>query len=174
MADISFTDAAIDDLRRIGPDAVPRVLKKVLLLVEDAEAGQPLGGELTSFRKLVVGRNTWRVVYRIGEDKSVEICEIWAVGERADAEVYREATARLKAAGTTRPELVELAEVVERLGRLAGDIEVARPPRRDPVPDWLAERLVHTAGVSREEVAALDLQQAVDLWTAYMSRPTEM
>jgi hypothetical protein len=30
---------------------------------------------------------------------------------------------------------------------------------------------VFTAGMTRESVAALDLQQAVDLWTAYASRP---
>ncbi|WP_433682682.1 hypothetical protein [Nocardia sp. CA-119907] len=28
------TDAAIDDLRKLGPDAVPKVLKKVLLLLD--------------------------------------------------------------------------------------------------------------------------------------------
>ncbi|GAA2612495.1 hypothetical protein GCM10010399_49210 [Dactylosporangium fulvum] len=171
MAEISFTEDAIDDLRRIGPDAVPRVLKKVLLLADDAEAGYPLGGELTGFRKLIVGRNTWRIVYRITEDKTIEICEVWAVGARADAEVYTEAVGRLRAAGSTRPELVQLAEVVEQLGRLAGDVVATQPPPREPVPAWLADRLVFTAGMTREAVAALALQQAVDLWTAYVSRP---
>ncbi|MEV0127383.1 type II toxin-antitoxin system mRNA interferase toxin, RelE/StbE family [Dactylosporangium sp. NPDC050688] len=173
MAEISFTEAAIDDLRRIGPDAVPRVLKKILLLADDAEAGYPLGGELTGFRKLVVGRNTWRIVYRITEDKAIEICEVWAVGARADAEVYTEAVGRLRTAGSTRPELVQLANVVEQLGRLAGDVAVAQPAPREPVPAWLADRLVYTAGMSREAVAALDLQQAVDLWTTYASRPQQ-
>ncbi|WP_017581974.1 type II toxin-antitoxin system RelE family toxin [Nocardiopsis valliformis] len=42
MAEITFTDAAIDDLRRIGPDAVSRVLKKLLLLAENPEAVYPL------------------------------------------------------------------------------------------------------------------------------------
>src|SRR5262245_49159026 len=139
MAEVSFTDAAIDDLRRIGPDAAPEVLKKVLLLLDNPEAGFPLAGLLTGFRKLVVGSNTWRIVYRITDDKSVEICEIWAVGARADAEVYGEATARLKSAGDAEPALVRLADVVERLGRLAADIAVPPVPRRDPVPDWLAE-----------------------------------
>ena len=171
MAEIRFTDDAIDDLRRIGPDAVPRVLKKVLLLAEDAEAGYPLGGDLTGFRKLVVGRNTWRIVYRIADDKAIEICEVWAVGARADAEVYAEAVGRLRAAGSTRPELVQLANVVEQLGRLVGDVAVAQPTPREPVPAWLADRLVYTAGMTREAVAALDLQQAVDLWAAYASRP---
>ena len=173
MAEVSFTDAAIDDLRRIGPDAAPTVLKEVLLLLDDPEAGHPLGGLLTGFRKLVVGRNTWRIVYQIRDDKSVEICEIWAVGARADAEVYSEATARLKSAGGAEPELGKLADVVERLGRLAADIAVAPARRRDPVPDWLADRLIFTVGLPREEVAALDLQQAVDLWAAYMSRRPE-
>lgn len=167
MAEITFTNAAIDDLRRVGPEAVPKVLKRILLLEQSAEAGYPLGGGLTGFRKLVVGRNTWRVVYRVTEDKDIEICEIWAVGERADGEVYREAVARLRDA--TRPELVALAKVIEQLGRLTGDVTGRQPPAREPVPAWLADRLVFTAGLPRERVAALDLQQAVDLWTAYMS-----
>jgi mRNA interferase RelE/StbE len=171
MPEINFTDAAIDDLRRIGPDAVPKVLKKVLLLSDDPAAGYPLGGELTGYRKLIVGRNTWRIVYRVTEDKSVEICEIWAVGARADAEVYQEATTRVREAEAAQPEFVRLSDVVERLGRLAGDIAVRVEAVREPVPDWLANRLIHTAGISRERVAALDLEAAVDLWAQFTARP---
>jgi mRNA interferase RelE/StbE len=119
-----------------------------------------------------VGRNTWRVVYRITEDKTIEICEVWTIGARADAQVYAVATARLKAAGDGRPELVQLAKVIEHIGRLAGDVVVAETPVREPVPDWLADRLVFTAGMARETVAALDLQEAVDAWSAYTSRPS--
>jgi len=57
VTDIRFTNDAIDDLRRLGPDIVPNILKKVLLLETNPHAGQPLGGELTGFRKLVVGNN---------------------------------------------------------------------------------------------------------------------
>ncbi|MEW1843100.1 type II toxin-antitoxin system RelE/ParE family toxin [Nonomuraea angiospora] len=96
MSDVVFTAPAVDDLRRIGPDVV---LKEILLLLDNPEAGYPLGGDLTGFRKLVVGRNPWRVVYRITDDKSVEICEVWAVGERADTGVYAEAKARVREAG---------------------------------------------------------------------------
>jgi hypothetical protein len=60
MTEITFTDAAIDDLRKIGPSAVPKVLKKVLLLLDSPSAGYPQGGELTGFRKLVLGPNTGR------------------------------------------------------------------------------------------------------------------
>ncbi|MEV5494884.1 type II toxin-antitoxin system RelE/ParE family toxin [Nonomuraea fuscirosea] len=171
MSDVVFTAPAVDDLRRIGPDAVPKVLKKILLLLDNPEAGHPLGGELSSFRKPVVGRNTWRVVYRIAEDKSVEICEVWAVGERADAEVYAEATARVREAGSNRPEIIQLGQVIERLGALADHMRVQKAPAREPVPDWLADRLIHTVGMACEDVAALDLQEAVDAWAEHRSKP---
>jgi mRNA interferase RelE/StbE len=173
MTDIVFTDAAIDDLRRLGPELVPKVLKKILLLLESPAAGFPLGGDLTGFRKLLVGRNTWRVVYRIDDDKTVEICEIWAVGARADAEVYAEAAARAIDAGGRRPELRKLAEVIERLGRLAGNLIVPATPVREAVPDWLARRLIDTAGMTPQDVAALSLEEAVDRWTEYRSRPEQ-
>jgi mRNA interferase RelE/StbE len=171
MADITFTDAALDDLRRIGPEIVPRVLKKLLILVDDPAAGYPLGGALTGYRKLVVGRNTWRIVYRLTDDKSVEICEVWAIGARADAEVYAEAISRIAAAGQDRPEFRHLRQVIEDLGKFAGDVVGPDVPRRDPVPDWLAKRLIHTAGLLPEQVAALSLEQAVDTWAEFTSRP---
>ncbi|GAB2762440.1 type II toxin-antitoxin system RelE family toxin [Amycolatopsis magusensis] len=173
MPEVVFTDAAIDDLRRLGPDVVPKVLKKVLILFDDPRAGHPLGGELTGFRKLVVGRNHWRVVYRVTEDGSVEVCEIWCVGARSDAEVYAEASSRVAGADRRDPAVRQLAEVVDRLGRLAGGLAVEAEPAGEPVPDWLARRLVHTAGVPPEKVAALDLEQAVDLWTAFIGTPRE-
>jgi len=98
---------------------------------------------------------------------------MWPAGARADAEIYREATARLRGAAGTRPGLVALTRVVEQLGRLVGEIDIPRVPPREPVPGWLADRLIFTAGIPREEVAALDLQQAVDLWSAYTSRPAK-
>lgn len=174
MAEVVFTDAAIDDLRRLGPDVVPKVLKKVLILLDDPEAGHPLGGRLTGFRKLVVGRNHWRIVYRLAEDGSVEICEIWCVGARSDAEVYAEATSRVAGVADPSPELRRLADVIDRLGRLAGDVETADKSPVEPVPDWLALRLIHTAGLPPEKVASLDLEQAVDLWTAFTNAPREV
>jgi mRNA interferase RelE/StbE len=171
VTQIRFTNDAIDDLRRLGPEVVPKVLKKILMLETDAEAGHPLGGELTGFRKLVVGDNTWRIVYRIEADV-VEVCEIWAVGARAGAEVYAETAARVRAAARSRPNLMPLVEVIERLGRLAKGIEVVPDRVVEPVPDWLADRLIYTAHVPREEVAAMDLEQAVDRWAKFISEPS--
>ncbi|MQY31751.1 type II toxin-antitoxin system RelE family toxin [Nocardia aurantia] len=172
MVEIVFTDTAIDDLRKIGPDAAPKVLKKVLLLLDSPRAGYPLGGELTGFRKLVVGRNTWRIVYRVVDQQIIEICEIRAIGARADSEVYAEATARIVAAASRIPEFDKLEAVVERLGRSVESLGIPPSPTREPVPDWLAQRLIHTAGMAPAEVAALDLEQAVDRWTEYTSRPS--
>jgi len=171
MTEVTFTDAAIDDLRRIGPDAVPKVLKKVLILLDSPDAGYPLGGELTGFRKLVVGRNTWRIVYRVVDEKQIEICEVWAVGARADAEVYAEATARVQGAAGRQPEIRKLADVIERLGKLGGGVTVPAAPTREPVPDWLAQRLIHTVGMAPQDVAALSLEEAVDRWGEYISKP---
>lgn len=171
MSEITFTDAAVDDLRRIGPDAAPKVLKKVMHLLDSPMAGYPLGGELTGFRKLVVGRNTWRIVYRVIDEKQIEICEIWAVGARADAEVYAEATARVQEAADRRPEIQKLADVIERLGRLSAGVAAPTAPMREPVPDWLAKRLIYTAGMSPQDVAALSLEEAVDRWAEYTSMP---
>lgn len=174
MTEVLFTDAAIDDLRRLGPDVVPKVLKKIQILFSDPAAGHPLGGELTGFRKLVVGRNHWRIVYRITADGAVEVCEIWCVGVRSDAEVYAEASARVAAAADGDATLVKLADVIGRLGRLSGDVVVDEAPVREPVPDWLAQRLVHTAGIPLEKVAALSLEQAVDAWTDFISSPRDV
>jgi mRNA interferase RelE/StbE len=173
MTEVTFTDAAIDDLRRIGPDAVPKVLKKVLILLDSPDAGYPLGGELTGFRKLVVGRNTWRIVYRVVDDKQIEICEVWAVGARADAEVYAEAVARVRAASGQRLEIRKLADVVEHLGKLSGGGTGPAASTREPVPDWLAARLIHTVGMAPQDVAALSLEEAVDRWGEYISTPRQ-
>ncbi|GII88518.1 hypothetical protein Ssi03_65080 [Sphaerisporangium siamense] len=64
--------------------------------------------------------------------------------------MYAEATARVRAAGKGRPEVLRLAEIIERLGAMADHIRVGQPPAREPVPDWLADRLIRTVGMSRE------------------------
>ncbi|WP_200926296.1 hypothetical protein [Sphaerimonospora mesophila] len=57
------------------------------------------------------------------------------------------------------------------MGVLTDHLRVDRPPPTDPVPDWLADRLIYTVGMFREDVAALDLRQAVDLWADFRSNP---
>jgi mRNA interferase RelE/StbE len=56
--------------------------------------GSKLGGNLTTFRKLVVGDRDYRIVYRIDPDGSVVV--VWVIGRRTDDEVYQLAIARLR------------------------------------------------------------------------------
>ena len=69
----------------------------------------------------------------------------------------------------SNPDVANLAEIVACLGRLAG-VEVLAYPVREPVPDWLAERLIHTAGFQRHVVAAMDAAEALDAWTEFCTR----
>ncbi len=80
------------------------------------------------------------------------------------------AAARVRAAARERPVLLTFADLVARLGRLAGGVDPPAHPRREPLPDWLARRLVHTAGLPPERVAALDAEQALDAWTDFVTR----
>jgi mRNA interferase RelE/StbE len=164
MAEVRFLDPAVEDLQRLSPDVVTRVLKKMLLLEKNPQAGAPLGGPLTGYRKLVVGNRDWRIVYRETADGDVEVCEIWAIGARADNEVYREAAARV-ATLPPGPTAHALAQVLARLGYPA-------PPPEAPeaLPHWLIERLVHTAGLPAADVARMTPDEALQAWTDYRMR----
>lgn len=163
---------AEEDLRNIGRNDIRLVCAKIALLETDIRAGHPLGGELAGFRKLVVGRNTYRIVYRIRDDqKSIDICEIWAVGHRRNAEVYTEARRRVRHAAAGRPELLSIVELMSTIEQLAADPSPIEVPAADPVPDWLFRQLVHTAGVPPQEVAAMTGEEAFARWNAWMSRP---
>lgn len=166
---VTFTDGALDDLRRLGPDLAATVLEKVVTLRTDPEAGDPLAGQVTGFRRLTLGWKQQRVVYRLTDDGTVEICAIWGVGTRSDSEIYAEAAARVATAPSDDPALQRLADVIGVLGRRVPRIDAVWPQESpgEPVPDWLARRLVHKAGVAAEKVAALNLEQAVDLWTQF-------
>src|SRR5579884_610721 len=164
MAEVRFLDAAVEDLSRLAPDVVTRVLKKLLLLERNPKAGAPLGGPLTGYRKLVVGNRDWRIVYRETADGDVEVCEVWAVGARADDEVYREAAARV-ATMVPGPTAHTLAQVLARLGH-------APPPAAaaEPLPAWLIDRLVHTAGLPAADVERMTPDEALQAWTDYQLR----
>ncbi len=77
----------------------------------------------------------------------------------------------MKSASSQRPEFRKLADVIERLGRLSRDVAVPTAPTREPVPDWLAQRLIDSVGMAPQDVAALSLEEAVDRWGEFMSKP---
>ncbi|GIG40946.1 type II toxin-antitoxin system RelE family toxin [Cellulomonas phragmiteti] len=104
MADVVLTSEAREDLRDFD-GAAQKVIIKALKKLEDSpeQRGAPLGsrqsGNLTTFRKLVVGDRDYRIVYRVETDGTV--CVVWVIGRRVDEECYQLAMARLKLHGGT-------------------------------------------------------------------------
>lgn len=123
MAEVRFTLDAVDDIVRLDSSVQPRVLKKILHLEKNPEAGQPLGTrgrtQLATFRKLVVGNRDWRIVYRI-EGMDGDLVVIWVVANREDDAVYQEAANRLH--GMAEPATVGFEAFIDRLRRRARDI----------------------------------------------------
>ncbi|MCB1017575.1 MAG: hypothetical protein KDB10_20985, partial [Acidimicrobiales bacterium] len=125
--------------------------------------------------KLTVGDRHWRIVWRVTADDLgrvvVEIAEVWAVGARQDAAVYAEMEGRV-ADLPENPGSRALADVIATLGRTVGAVDqAAREPAGEPVPQWLVERLVHTAGRDEDEVRAMDPEAAMEAWEAFITRP---
>lgn len=114
MAEIHFIDEAIEDLSGLDGSALRLVLGKLRILETNAEAGQPLGrrktGNLTNFRKLVVGNRDYRIVFRI-EDNG-DVCVIWVIAARGDDEAYDATISRLEQLGNdpTARKLIDALE----------------------------------------------------------------
>lgn len=122
MAAVHLTGDAREDLRDLDGSARKLVLKALKKLSDSPEQrGQPLGsqvgGNLTTFRKLVVGDRDYRVIYSVQTDGS--ICVVWVIGKRVDRECYDLAVARLKLYSDSR---------------LAGQVEQVLSELWEPLP----------------------------------------
>ncbi|MGH3939986.1 MAG: type II toxin-antitoxin system RelE family toxin [Pseudonocardiaceae bacterium] len=99
MAEVRLTEDARDDLHDLDGAAQITVIKGLKKLrVEPEKQGAPLGnkagGNLTTFRKLIVGDRDYRIVYRLEPDGSVVV--VWVIARRSDDEVYQLAVSRLR------------------------------------------------------------------------------
>lgn len=173
---VRLTEPAIDDLRRlhrVDPQIVRWAFKKMLLLEQNPMAGEPLLGSLVGYRKLAVGDRDWRIVWRVTVDGSgqtlIDIAEVWAVGARADREVYLEMRERIDR-HTSGHVAQPLAEVVEMLGRMTWGIEAASEPAPEPLPHWLVDKLTHVAGIDPLDIQGMNLEQAFEAWTNWIQR----
>lgn len=97
MAKVEFTREAREDLESLDGSAKKIVAKGIRKLETNPELrGDPLGskvtGNLTNFRKLVVGNRTYRIVYEVLADDV--LCVIWVIGARSDNECYELAVSR--------------------------------------------------------------------------------
>jgi hypothetical protein len=170
MKTVELTSGAVDDLRRAGPVLAPRLLDDLRTLTADDDPGAPLVADDAGFRVFATTGGRRRFVYRRAGDRVV----VWVIavaGVRADGAVYAETLERMQSADP--PDVVAAARLLGRLGRATGTAVVPAARRREPVPDWLAERLVTEAGRTRIAVAALDAATAFDEWNRFLTEPKE-
>jgi mRNA interferase RelE/StbE len=78
-----------------------------------APLGNRAGGNLATFRKLVVGDRDYRIVYRIESDGTVVV--VWVIGKRADGECYDMAVARVRLHAGDQELVGELLNLLERI-----------------------------------------------------------
>lgn len=173
---VRLTEHAVADLHRLhkkDPQPVRTVFKKLLLLERSPEAGEPLLSALMGFRKLVAGDRNWRIVWRVTEDTDgtpiLDISEVWAVGARADSEIYEELKVRIAEIGET-PKLQPLKEVLSEMGRQYQSVSAASEPSREPtLPHWLQAALRDQLGLGKDEIAVLSEEQGQRLLMNYWS-----
>jgi mRNA interferase RelE/StbE len=112
---VEFLRQAADDLLGYGASGnLTLFLKKLVRLEEVGKAaGQPLGGSLTGYRKIVVGDRNWRIIFTV--DPAETVATVLVIGDRDDAACYDEATRRVRALGASKPAAVSLAAVMLEL-----------------------------------------------------------
>lgn len=94
MARVLLLPEAIEDLADLDGSSRLLAFKAMKKLqVSPEQRGAPLGGGLTTFRKLIVGDRQFRIVYRVESDGTVVV--IWVIATRVDDECYNLAMARL-------------------------------------------------------------------------------
>lgn len=99
MAEVLLLREADEDFQALDGSAKLIVLNALRKLVNSPEQrGQPLGsnlgGNLTGYRRAIVGNRTYRIVFRVEDDNTVAIVSV--IAKRADDEVYKIALARLQ------------------------------------------------------------------------------
>lgn len=99
MTEVRLTEDARDDLLGLDGAAQLIVLKALKKLRSEPEKrgaalGSRSGGNLATFRKLVVGDRDYRIIYRVDPDGSVVV--VWVIARRSDDEMYHLAVSRLR------------------------------------------------------------------------------
>jgi mRNA interferase RelE/StbE len=151
-------------------------MKKFVVIERSPEAGEPLGGVLSGFRKLTIGDRDWRVAWRVTSDNSgttvVDIGEIWAVGARKDSEVYAGMRVRLAALPSnhqtkTIQQVLDLLESKTKRKKPAA--RITEDPESVAAPSWLVDDLVNFAGYREDVAQHLTEAQALKAWASFRS-----
>jgi mRNA interferase RelE/StbE len=91
---VELIDDAIADLARLAESGKLKSFFAKLLEIEQngARAGEPLGRDLSGWRKLTVGNRNWRIVFRV--DQTETVATVCVIGDREDGACYEEAKRR--------------------------------------------------------------------------------
>lgn len=117
MARVYLMAEAKADLRALDGSVRKVVINTLVKLADEPEhRGQPLGSQtgsdLTTFRKLVVGKRAYRIVFRVERDGT--ICVVWVIGARVDRQAYETAVERMLAQSGPQAE-AEMKQVLDDL-----------------------------------------------------------
>ncbi|WP_428770221.1 type II toxin-antitoxin system RelE/ParE family toxin [Treponema sp. HNW] len=97
---IELIPAALEDYRKLDGSVRKDVNKKIDKLKKNPFAGDEPGNRdninLTGFYKLYACNKRIRIVYRLITPEKIEIVEIWGIGKREKAEIYKVVADRLK------------------------------------------------------------------------------
>lgn len=90
---VQFIPEAKDDYNKLDGSVRRDVNKKIDELENNPFLGYKLGSkfniDLTGFFKIYAHSKKYRIVYRLLNDKQIEIIEIWGIGKREKEEIYR-------------------------------------------------------------------------------------
>lgn len=103
MARVQLTDDAREDMRTLDGSARKAVIKALRKLeTEPRRYGEPLdslqSGDLTGFRKLVAGNDSYRIIYWFEDNapNGVDLVVAWVIADSPDDRAYEVALQRLQ------------------------------------------------------------------------------
>ncbi len=87
-------DDAVADLAKHAESGKLKAFFRKLVEIEakGPRAGEPLGRDLTGWRKITVGDRDWRIVFRV--DRAETVATVCVIGDREDGACYEEAKRR--------------------------------------------------------------------------------
>ena len=140
--------------------AARRALERIALLDADARSRREPGDDRNRLPEAQLARRNLAVVYAVDADV-VTVWEVWVDGVRSTGAAYAEALQRMVSADA--PDAVELAGILERLGRITGTVPVPRTASSNPSPTGSPTPSSNHV-LTRLEVAAMDATTAFEAW----------
>ena len=168
---IELLTESVQDIKKLhkkDPQISRLVLKKIIHIAKNPKAGNLLGGDLLNFRKITVGDNHWRIVWRVYEsEKRIEYSVIWGVGARSNQESYKTIKKRIAELGDT-PETLQLRNALELMNPKT--VKDRLNESKDESVEDIQQKLIEVAGMPADLASLLDLELAKAVWRTYLKQ----